>query len=76
VGGEELPAECVVYPVDVLDVGARDHEHMRDVGRLTELIEERDRACGLMNDVRCAAPGNDFAENAGILDRARIRTRP
>jgi hypothetical protein len=49
---------------------------MRDVCRLTELIEERDRACGLMYDVRCAAPGNDFAENAGIPDRARIRTRP
>jgi len=50
-------------------VRARDHEHVRGVGRLTELIKERDGVHSLVDDMSRPVRRHDLAEHAGIHDQ-------
>jgi len=75
VGCEELRAYRVTYAIDVLDVRSRDHEHMSGVAGLTELIEERYRAHGLVDDVGRPSRRDDLAEHTGIHNQSLRATR-
>lgn len=69
---EQLGPKPVVDAVDVLDVRARDHEHVSRFSWLAELVEERDHGAGAVDDVRCAASPHDLAEHTGLHGPARI----
>lgn len=71
--GEELGAERVIDAVDVLDMGAGDHKHVRHVGGLSELVEEREKGSGLVDDMSRPMARNDLAEHAGLQADAGYR---